>query len=421
MKQRPLMPSEWVEITGRGVVSSAGLTVAEFDRVILSGESRIGEFRDMGSFSGLRFAMGSPVRGFEPAAHFDDKTLSGLDRFTQFAAVAARQAAAEAGLMEGGRFDLGIPRERIGVIIGSANGGIDSLDDGFRRFLTQDLKPKPLTVPMTMGSAPASRIAREIGARGPAFGVSSACASGAHAILLGAMLIRSGAVDVMVVGGADSCFCEGYLRAWDALRAVSPDTCRPFSIGRRGLVIGEGAAVFVLEKAGRAAARGARAKAFLGGAAMGCDAGELTVPDEEGMARAMREALSDAGLATGEVDYVNAHGTGTQVNDRLEAAAIRRVFAHGRRQPAVSSTKSAIGHAMGASGALELLATIAALENSVAPPTLNFLGPDPACDIDVTPNEPRRLSIAAALSNSFAFGSLNVSLLVARPDWRPRP
>lgn len=412
------MFSKWVEITGRGVISSGGLNVPEFERMVLSGESRIGDFSDVGSFPNIRFTMGSPVRGFEPTAHFDDKTLSGLDRFSQFATVASRQAIAESGLMKHGSLIPDLRPERIGVVIGSANGGVDILDEGFRRFLTQDLKPRPLTVPMTMGSAPASRIAREIGALGPSFGVTSACASAAHAILLGAMLIRTGAVDAMVVGGADSCFCDGYLRAWDALRAVSPDTCRPFSIGRKGLVIGEGAAVFVLEKAGSAVARSAAPKAFLAGAAMGCDAGELTVPNEEGMARVMRDAIADAGLRPQDVDYVNAHGTGTQVNDRLEAAALRAVFVQASRQPAVSSTKSALGHAMGASGALELLATIAALRNGIAPPTLNFIGPDPACDIDVTPNEPRGMSIAVALSNSFAFGSLNVSLLVARPDLR---
>jgi nodulation protein E len=413
------MASEWIEITGCGVVSSAGLTVPDFDRTILSGRSCIGPFADIVPQAAVRFSMGSPVRGFDPSQLFDEKTLSGLDRFTQFAAGAARQAVAVAGLADRGAGRVE-GSEKVGVIIGSANGGIDILDEGFKRILKQDLKPRPLTVPMTMGSAPASRIAREIGAHGPVFGVTSACASAAHAILLGATLIRSGAADAMIVGGADSCFADGYLRAWDALRAVSPETCRPFSIGRRGLVIGEGAAVFVLERRGRAAARGARPRAFLAGVAAGCDAGELTVPDEKGMAQAMRDAIADAGLRCEDVDYINAHGTGTQVNDRLEAAAIRAVFDRAGEPVAISSTKSAIGHAMGASGALELLATLAAMENGVAPPTLNFLGPDPSCEIEVTPNEPRPRDISVALSNSFAFGSLNATLLVARPDMKAR-
>ena len=412
------MASDWLEITGCGAVSSAGLTVQDFTRTILAGESRIGSFAQASPSANLKFAMGSPVRGFDAAAHFDEKTLSGLDRFTQFAAVAARQAVADAGLIESGPSGTVARSERIGVVIGSANGGIDILDEGFRRFLTLGLKPRPLTVPMTMGSAPASRIAREVGALGPVFGVTSACASAAHAILLGAMLIRSGAADAMVVGGADACFADGYLRAWDGLRAVSADTCRPFSVGRKGLIIGEGAAVFVIERAGRAAARGARSRAFLAGVGMGCDAGELTVPDEKGMARAMVAAIADSGLDLRDIDYVNAHGTGTQVNDRLEAAAICAVFAERKDRVSVSSTKSAIGHAMGASGALELLATLSAIENGIVPPTLNFLGPDPACDIDATPNEPRRRDIAVALSNSFAFGSLNATLLVARSDLR---
>ena len=411
------MASDWLEITGCGVISSAGLNVADFSRVILAGESRIGGFEDVSPVANLRFAAGSPVRGFDASRYFDEKTLAGIDRFTQFGAAAARQATADARLAEASPSGKIEGPERVGVIIGSANGGIDILDEGFRRFLTQELKPRPLTVPMTMGSAPASRIAREIGALGPVFGVTSACASAAHAIAMGAMLIRSGAADAMVVGGADACFAEGYLRAWDGLRAVSPDTCRPFSLGRKGLIIGEGAAMFVIERAGRAAARGVRPQAFLAGVGMGCDAGELTVPDEKGMARAMRDAIFDGGLNPSDIAYVNAHGTGTQVNDRLEAAAIRAVF---EKSVSVSSTKSAIGHAMGASGALELLATLAAMEAGVAPPTLNFLGPDPACDLDATPNEPRRRDIPFAISNSFAFGSLNATIAVARSDLRAR-
>jgi len=413
--------SSWVDITGRGVVSSGGHSVEAFSRSILAGECHIAPFPDNNrpklprpedeASLNLRFTRGSPVRGFDAAAYFDEKTLGGLDVFSRFAAVAARQAWKEAGL------DLEPPPpERVGVILGTANSGHDCLDANWRRLLIEGKKPVPLTIPMTMANAPASRIAREIGAHGPVFAVSSACASAAHAILVGLFLVRAGMADVMVVGGSDSCFSFGYLRAWDSLRVVSSDICRPFSKGRTGLSIGEGAGVVVIEAPGRAKARGARVLARLAGAGMTSDAGDLTSPDVTGMTRAIRMALADAGLGLEEVGYINAHGTGTIVNDRTEAAAIREVFGAQTDRLPVSSTKSSIGHAMGASGGLELLATIAAMEAGVAPPTLNYLGPDPACPLDVVPEGPRRHSFHAALSNSFAFGGLNVTLAIAHPE-----
>jgi nodulation protein E len=246
------------------------------------------------------------------------------------------------------------------------------------------------------------------------FGVSSACASAAHAMMIGLTFIRSGMADVAIVGGADSCFSKGYLLAWDSLRVVSPDTVRPFSLDRRGLVIGEGAGILVLEAPGHARARGASVIGRLVGAGMSSDGGDLIVPQSDGMQRAMRAAMSEAGIAAASVDYINAHGTGTLANDRLEAHAIREVFGAHADRLSVSSTKSMIGHAMGASGALEALATLAAIEASIVPPTMNFLGADPQCDLDVTPNAPKRRNIDVALSNSFAFGGLNVSLAFAK-------
>jgi nodulation protein E len=350
------------------------------------------------------------VRGFDASAHFDEKTLGGLDRFSQFAAVAARQAWTESGLDRDPP-----PSERIGVIIGTANGGVDVLEQGWRRLLVEGRKPFPLTIPMTMASAPASRIAREIGARGPVFAVSSACASSAHAIFTGLTLLRAGMADVMVVGGTDSCFNFGYLRVWDALRVVSPEVCRPFSKGRLGLTIGEGAGVVILEAPGRAKARGARVLSRLVGAGMSSDAGDLTSPDKAGMIRAMENAIANCGIARQQVGYINAHGTGTLINDRVEAQAIRDVFGARTDRLPVSSVKSSIGHAMGASGALEILTTIATLEKQVAPPTLNFVTPDPDCPIDCVPEGPRKIEVEVALSNSFAFGGLNVTLALARP------
>lgn len=414
------MPDRQVAITGRGVVSCAGLSVDAFNRSLLAGEGHIGIFTetasgppgvdDQGALR-LRFTRGAPVTGFDTSAHFDSRAAGGLDVFSQFAAVAGRQAWAEAG------FSLDAPAgERVGVVIGTANGGHASIGDGWRRILSDARKPAPLTIPMTMASGATSRVAREIGARGPSFATSSACASAAHAILTGLMFVRSGLADVMVVGGSDHCFDYGYLRAWDSLRVVSPDICRPFSKGRQGLSLGEGAALFVIESVEHARARGARILALLAGGAMNSDAGDLTSPDKAGMARAMAGAIADSGFAIDRFGYINAHGTGTQINDRLEAQAIRDVFGAAADHLPVSSIKSSIGHAMGASGALELLASIATLEKGIAPPTLNFQTPDPECPIDVVPEGPRKIEVEALLSNSFAFGGLNVTLAVARAD-----
>ncbi len=403
------MTDHGLDVTGRGIVSSLGQSVEAFTAAIFAGRSAIGDITDLGF--GLRFTKGAPIRDFDPAAHFDDRNLSMLDRFSQFAAVAARQAWAEAGIAAGD-----VDPTRIAVVVGTANAGIDVLDDGFRRLFKLGSRIQPLTIPQTMGSAPASRIAREIGARGPVFGVTSACASAAHAMIVGAGLIRGGLVDVAVVGGTDSCYSEGYLKAWDALRVVSPDTCRPFSTGRRGLIVGEGSAMVVLERSGRAAARGGRAVArFLGGG-MSSDAGELVAPDPAGMAAAMANALRDAGLDPAAIDYVNAHGTGTAANDKSEAAAMIEVFGNRASHVPVSSTKSMVGHAMGASGAIEAIATLAALEHGVVPPTLGFLGPDPDIPLDPVADGARTLPVGLAMSNSFAFGGLNVSLVFGRAD-----
>lgn len=398
-----------LDVTGRGIVSALGLTVEAFTAAIFAGRSAIGPIADLDF--GVRFPNGAPIRDFVPADHFDDRSLATLDRFAQFSTVAARAAWAEAGIGAGD-----VEPDRIAVVVGTANAGIDVLDDGFRRLFKANGRIHPLTIPQTMGSAPASRIAREIGARGPVFGVTSACASAAHAMMVGASLIRGGLADVAVVGGTDSCYSEGYLKAWDALRVVSSDTCRPFSAGRRGLIVGEGSGMLVIERTGRAAARGAKPIArFLGGG-ISSDAGDIVAPDPTGMALAIRKAIVDAGIAPEAVDYINAHGTGTTANDRSEATAVLDVFGERARVLPMSSTKSMVGHAMGASGALEAIATIAALEHSILPPTMNFLEADPDIDIDPVANTARPAAIGVALSDSFAFGGLNVSLVFARAD-----
>jgi nodulation protein E len=242
--------------------------------------------------------------------------------------------------------------------------------------------------------------------------VASACASSNHAISQAVQLIRGGLADVVVTGGTEACLTYGSLRAWEAMRVAADDTCRPFSANRKGLVLGEGAAVFTLESRAHAAARGATVLARIAGFGMTADAGDIVAPDVDGAARAMLLAMADAGLAPGDVDYINAHGTGTPVNDAAETRAIRRSFGAGASRLAVSSTKSAHGHALGAAGALELVAVVGAMRHGIVPATLNLAVPDLECDLDYVAEGPRPMKVRAALSNSFAFGGLNAVLAV---------
>ncbi len=397
-----------VVITGRGCVTALGQDIATFENAIFAGLSGIGDISDIDD--GLAFRNGAPVRGFKPENHFDKRDLNALDVFSQFAAVAARQACAEAGLPSNR-----VKPDRVAVVVGTANGGLDAFEAGYRRlFVDNARRPSPMTIPTAMASAPVSQICRDIGATGPAFGVTSACASSAHAIIQALMLVQNGHADAVVTGGTDSSFSFGCLRAWDATRAVSPDTCRPFSRDRKGLIIGEGAGMVVIESRRHADARGALPLAVLAGGGMSARAQSFVASDESGIAQAMRTALDVAGIRPEEVDYINAHGTGTRANDTAEAAAILSVFGPKSKAPAVSSTKSMHGHAMGAAGGIELLATVAALRHGKIPPTINFTEPDPECDLDVTANGYRNREVRVAISNSFAFGGLNASLVVRR-------
>jgi nodulation protein E len=261
-----------------------------------------------------------------------------------------------------------------------------------------------------MANAGASLVSMDLGITGPGITVSTACSSANHALGQALWMIRSGLIDRAVAGGGEAPFSLGNLLAWNAMRVVSRDTCRPFSADRSGMILGEGAAMLVLEEAGAARARGARVYAELAGCGMSSDAHHITQPSADGPQRAMWAALADAGLTAERVGYVNAHGTGTQANDPIEVAAIRGVFGPHAGRLAVSSTKSMHGHALGAAGALEAAATVLAISNGLLPPTANFTGADPECDLDVVPNEARPAAIEAALSNSFAFGGLNAVL-----------
>ncbi len=400
-----------VVITGMGCVSPLGLSAEDTWTAMREGRPGIAALTGLDGHE-LRTAVAAQLKGFVPTAYFDEKRLVLLDPVSQYALVAARQAVAQAGLTFG---DEG--SERTAVVIGTGIGGATSQDQIAQRLYGErNPRVHPMAIVRVMPNAPASQVSLELGLRGPVFAVASACASSNHAIAQALMLLQTGAADVALTGGAEACITVGTVKAWEAMRVMADDTCRPFSKGRKGLVLGEGAGVFVLETLEHAQARGAVILAELAGAGMTADAADIVMPDASGAARAMRLAMQQAGLSVADVHYINAHGTGTQANDSTETRAIRAVFGSHADALAVSSTKSMHGHALGAGGALELVATIGALRTGVVPPTINYLEADPACDLNVVPNVAQERAVAGALSNSFAFGGLNAVLALRRWD-----
>jgi nodulation protein E len=400
-----------VAITGMGAISPLGVGAEALWRGLREGRSAIGPLHHPNA-ERLRVKVAAQVPdSFDPATNIDERTLPMLDRTSEFALHAAREAVAQSGL-DFRQDQLGL---RTAVIVGTGVGGETTQDEQSRRLYGENAaRAHPLTIVRLMTNASASQISIAWGLRGPTFAVASACASANHAIIQAAQMIRWGLADVAITGGTEACLTYGALKAWEAMRVLADDTCRPFSINRRGLVLGEGAGIFVLESMEYAQARGATILAELAGSGMTADATDIVMPSADGAAAAMRQALDDAGLAPQDVDYVNAHGTGTQANDVTESRAIRLAFGAHAERLAVSSTKSMHGHALGASGALELVAVIGALRDSVVPPTANLDEADPACDLDYVPNVGRPMPVRAALSNSFAFGGLNAVLALKR-------
>ena len=394
-----------VAVTGLGAICALGGDVPAIWSAMLDGRSGIGPIRNV-STERLSARIAAEITGFDGATYFDSRRLPLLDRTAQLAVVAAREAVRQAALPA----DPAQARRR-GAIMGAAIGQ-PSLDAAYQAFYGENAsRLHPLTVPRVMPSASASHLSIEFGLRGPSYAAASACSSANHAIALAADTLRAGRADVMLTGGADTSVVVGVLKSWEGLRVLSADTCRPFSRDRSGLVGGEGAAVLVLEDWDQARRRGAVILAELAGSGMSADGLDLTAPDPGGAAAAMQAALDDAGLHPAEVGYVNAHGTGTRLNDRAECAALRQVFGC---PPPVSSSKSMIGHCMSASGALEAVATVLALRDGVLPPTAGFREPDPECDVDCVPNVARAAPVGAALSNSLAFGGLNAVLAFRR-------
>jgi nodulation protein E len=398
-----------VVITGIGVISAIGLTRDAFWRSLVDGRCGI---RTVNSpdFEQLRFKHAADVEGFVPEDHLSAKELTLMDRFAQFAVVAAKEAMAHSGLEL-----TPAMREDGAIITGSCIGGRSAEEVGYRElYIHGRNRVHPLTIPLGMSNAGTSHISMQLGIQGPSYTISTACASSGHAIGQAFHMVRSGTAPVAIAGGCEAPLYFGNLKAWEAMRVISKDTCRPFSADRSGLVLGEGAAMLVLEPLDAALARGAHPIAEIVGFGMSADACHITQPSAEGPARAIRMALRDAGLAPEQVGYINAHGTATEVNDRTETAAIRLVFGTHADKLAVSSTKSMHAHTLGAAGAIEAAASALTLANGIIPPTVNYSRPDPVCDLDFVPNTARAQQVEVCLSNSFAFGGLNAVLALRK-------
>lgn len=406
-----------VVVTGMGVVAPNGLDLPSFWEGLVEGKSCVRRIRKFDT-SGFPSRIAAEVEDFDPSGYIDKKDLRRMDRYSQFAVYAALSAVEHAGL-DSDRWD----RERVGVIFGSGIGGLQTLEDQHKVLLERGPdRISPFLIPMIIADVAAGLISIRLGAKGPNFATVSACASASHAIGMAYRSIKSGESDIVITGGAEASITPLGLAGFCAMKALStrneePERAsRPFDAQRDGFVMGEGAGALVLESLEHALARGARIYAEVIGVGFSGDAYHITAPPpgHEGAVRAMRAAIRDAGIEPEEVDYINAHGTSTPANDSEETKAIKIVFGEHAYRLAISSTKSMIGHLLGASGAVELIATVLTLVNGVVPPTINYEHPDPECDLDYVPNSPRNMEVQVAMSNSFGFGGHNAVILVRK-------
>jgi nodulation protein E len=398
-----------VVITGAGTINALGLNVPDTFAAMKNGTCGIGplEFRDV---ERLSIQIGGQVKNFPPPERYNRQQLSLYDRFTQFTLDAAGQAIAQSGLVFSGELSA-----KAGVVLGTAGGGVSTWDDNYRAVYEEGKnRVHPFVVPKLMNNAAASHVSMEYNLKGPSFTVSTACASSNHAMAQAFAMVRSGMAPAMVTGGSESMLCFGGVKAWEGLRVMSRDACRPFSANRNGMVQGEGAGIFVFEDYDHARARGADILCEVAGFAMTSDASDIVMPSKAGAARAMQGALSDAQINADEVGYINAHGTGTAANDKTECAAVADVFGPHADRLMISSTKSMHGHLIGGTGAVELLACIMALRDGVIAPTIGYQEPDPECALDVVPNEARDAEVSVVLSNAFAFGGLNAVIALRK-------
>ncbi|MFT6223709.1 MAG: nodulation protein E [Paracoccaceae bacterium] len=398
-----------VVITGAGTINALGMSAPQTYAAMAEGRCGIGpiQVRDV---ERLSIRIGGQVKGYSAEQFFNRQQIALYDRFTQFALLAAKEAIAQSGLGFDG--DLGMTT---GVILGTAGGGVNTWDENYRSVY-EDGKNRvhPFVVPKLMNNASASHVSMEYGLMGPSYTVATACASSNHAMGQAFHLVRGGASPVMITGGSEAMLSFGGIKAWEGLRVMSRDACRPFSGNRNGMVQGEGAAVFVFEEYEHARARGAQVMAEVIGFAMTSDASDIVMPSAKGAARAISGAMRDARLNPQDVGYINAHGTGTAANDKTECAAVSSVFGAHADRLMISSTKSMHGHLIGGTGAVELLACIMALRDGIIAPTIGYQEPDEECALDVVPNVARQVQVDVVLSNAFAFGGLNAVLALRR-------
>jgi len=400
------MEKRRVVVTGLGAICGIGKNVNEIWQNTVDCRSGIGSI-ERWDMSGFRFKNAAEIKDYDPSAYFSQKEVIALDRSAQFALIPAREAIADANIQWTDSL-----RQNTCIITGCSIGGQDTQDEGFHDlYVKQKTSINPLTIPRIMPNAGASYISMENGLTGISYTISTACSSSNHAIGNAFWLIRNGICETAITGGNETPLSFGFLKAWEAIRVIGSDTCRPFSKGRTGMILGEGGAMLVLETLDNALNRNAKIYAEIIGFGMSSDAGHITRPTQQGPEQAMKLALKDAAISPPQIDYINAHGTGTLANDPMETAAIKTVFGDHAKKLAVSSTKSLHGHMLGATSAIEAIVTVLALKDQVCPPTANYLGPDPECDLDVVPNASRKAAINYAMSNSFAFGGLNAVLV----------
>ncbi len=398
-----------VVITGAGTINALAHDVPGTFQAFREGRCGITEL-DIRDKDRLSIQIGGQVHNWDPEAHFNRQQIVLYDKFTQFTLLAARQAVAQSGL----NFD-GLLGYDAGVVLGTAGGGVNTWDDNYRAVYEEGKnRVHPFVVPKLMNNAAASHLSMEYNLKGPSYTVATACASSNHAMGQAFHMIRSGMTRAMLTGGSESMLCFGGIKAWEGLRVMSKDACRPFSLTRNGMVQGEGAAVFVFEDYEMARARGAEILAEVCGFAMTSDASDIVMPSKQGAARAMAGAMRDARINPDQVGYINAHGTGTAANDKTECGAVADVFGHHADRLMMSSTKSMHGHLIGGTGAVELLACIMALKHGVIAPTIGYEEPDPECALDIVPNTAREASVEVCLTNAFAFGGLNAVLALRR-------
>ena len=396
-----------VVITGAGTINSIGQDFSQTINSLREGRCGISalKFKDV---ERLSIKIGGQIHNFEPDRHFNRQQLSLYDRYTQLTLIAADEAITQSGLTFNGELAAST-----GVVLGTAGGGVSTWDDNYRAVYEEGKnRVHPFVVPKLMNNAAASHLSMKFNLKGPTFTVSSACASSNHAMAQAFQIVRSAQSPVMVTGGSESMMCG--IKAWEGLRVMSKDACRPFSLNRNGMVQGEGAAIFVFEELEHAKRRGANIFCEVKGFAMSSDAADIVNPSKHGAARAIFRALKDAQVNLEDVGYINAHGTGTAANDKTECAAVADVFGHHADKIMISSTKSMHGHIIGGTGAVELIACILALRDGVISPTIGYVEHDPECALDVVPNEARDAKVKLAISNAFAFGGLNAVLVLQK-------